>query len=70
MAFYEKPADFSGKAFEMVVGLGEVANVVSAPDSYNKDTISGYKIWDKDGSGKWENPRHFFKRDLRNFNPV
>ncbi len=53
MAFVNAPGDFNGKAVEMVVGLGEVANVSSAPDSYNKDTLTGYKLWDKDGSGKW-----------------
>lgn len=53
LAFLEKPGAFHGKAVELLVGLGEVANVGSAPDTFKKDTISGYKIWDKDGSGKW-----------------
>jgi len=53
MAFIAKPGDFNGKAVEMLVGLGEVANVGSAPESYKKETITGFKIWDKDGSGKW-----------------
>jgi hypothetical protein len=53
MAFLNKPGDFNEKAVEMIVGLGEVANVGGAPASYKKETITGYKIWDKDGSGKW-----------------
>lgn len=53
MAFIEAPGALNGKAVEMLVGLGEVANVGGAPDTYKKDTITGYKIWDKDGSGKW-----------------
>ncbi|HZE96331.1 MAG TPA: right-handed parallel beta-helix repeat-containing protein [Planctomycetota bacterium] len=53
LAFLNKPADFNGKNVEFLVGMGEVANVQSAPATYKKDTITGYKIWDKDGSGKW-----------------
>jgi len=53
LSFLDKPGALNGKAVELLVGLGEVANVGSAPDAYKKDTISGYKIWDKDGSGKW-----------------
>src|SRR5258708_10778560 len=51
MAFTSKPGDFNGKAVEMLVAMGEVANVGSAPDTYKKDTITGFKLWDKDGSG-------------------
>jgi hypothetical protein len=53
LAFVEKPADFNGKAVEMVVGMGEVVNTGGAPATYKKETIEGYKLWDKDGSGKW-----------------
>jgi len=53
MAFINAPGALNGKAVEMLVGLGEVANVGGAPDPYKKDQITGYKIWDKDGSGKW-----------------
>ena len=53
LAFVEKPAEFNGKSVELLVGLGEVANVGPAPDTFKRDTITGFKIWDKDGSGKW-----------------
>ncbi len=39
LAFLEKPADFNGKSLEMVVGLGEVANVGGAPASFKRETI-------------------------------
>ncbi len=53
MAFIAKPGNFAGKSVEFTVGMGEVANAGPAPDSYKKETITAYKIWDKDGSGKW-----------------
>ncbi|MBI3854557.1 MAG: right-handed parallel beta-helix repeat-containing protein [Planctomycetes bacterium] len=51
--FIQAPAALNGKAVEMLVGMGEVANLGPAPASYAKDKITAYKLWDKEGSGKW-----------------
>jgi len=53
MEVVSKPADFDGKAVEMLVAMGGVANVGSAPATFKKETITGFTLYDKDGSGKF-----------------
>src|SRR5262249_39274947 len=50
--FLAKPGDFNGKSLEMIVGMGGVANVGGAPASFKRETITGFTLYDKDGSGK------------------
>src|SRR5581483_7523093 len=49
MEVVAKPADFDGKAVEMLVAMGGVANVGSAPSTFKKETITGFTLYDKDG---------------------
>ncbi|HUR39211.1 MAG TPA: right-handed parallel beta-helix repeat-containing protein [Planctomycetota bacterium] len=52
MEWLSKPADFDGKSVELLVAMGGTANVNSAPASFKKETLNGFTIYDKDGSGK------------------
>ncbi len=51
--FIKTPGTLNGKAVEMIVGMGETANVGPAPDTYVREKIVAYKLWDKGGSGGW-----------------
>ncbi|MCC6810980.1 MAG: right-handed parallel beta-helix repeat-containing protein [Deltaproteobacteria bacterium] len=52
LAWVDDPASVNGKAIEMIVAIGEVANIGSMPEQYKKDQILGYKLYDPDGQGK------------------
>jgi hypothetical protein len=49
----KQPGTVNGKPMEMLVGVGGVSNVGPAPDTYKREQILAFKIYDKDGKGEW-----------------
>ncbi len=46
------PDTVDGKAMEMVVAIGGVANIGQMPEQYKKDQILGFVLYDREGKGE------------------
>ena len=51
-AWADNPASMNGKALEMVVAVGPVANITGLPSQYDKDQHAGTYLYDSQGNGK------------------
>ncbi len=52
VAWNRDPSKVEGKAIEMIVAIGNVANIGGIPDAYKKDNHEGASIYDPEGKGE------------------
>ncbi|MHB8878273.1 MAG: right-handed parallel beta-helix repeat-containing protein [Myxococcaceae bacterium] len=52
LSWHKQPDGVEGKAIEMLVAIGGVANIGSMPAQYAKDSHLGYFLYDNEGKGE------------------